>query len=247
MNTTPDSNDVDVTVPEPLDAERVGELVSAIRSSFESAWEHYANGCALLVEAYQGRAWEPLGLPDWGAFVSHTLDVEHLKIPRAQRREIVQVLREGGLTVRAIAAATGMSVGTVANAMPGLADERSILNIEEAEEAEPELFSIPATLDAAGEELEERWRIVNQCRWTNAAIVWSITQHQRPVGQLVAVWNTGRKSWMTDEQAAIEIEEYRQAWQWAMSEGKAPDLKPGDQIPDVDLDWFDRPYRVFEP
>ncbi|HEY3843151.1 MAG TPA: hypothetical protein VGL48_07850 [Acidimicrobiales bacterium] len=94
-----------VTMP----AERAEQLVNGIRAAFTSAWE----GVELLVEAHQGRAWEPLGLPDWEAFVAHTFDVDHVRIPKAERAAIVEALREGGLNVRAIAAATGLGVGTV--------------------------------------------------------------------------------------------------------------------------------------
>ena len=88
-------------------------LVEDIRSSFEAAWDHYANGCRQLVEAYQGRAWEPLGLSSWAEFVTHTLDVEHLRIPKAERLEFVRVLTEGGLSLRDVSAAIGVAKSTV--------------------------------------------------------------------------------------------------------------------------------------
>ncbi len=88
-------------------------LVECIRSSFESAWDHYADGCRQLVEAYQGKAWEALGLKDWAEFVSHTLDVDHLRIPKAERLEFVRVLTAGGLSVRDVSAAIGMGKSTV--------------------------------------------------------------------------------------------------------------------------------------
>ena len=43
-----------------LSAQGVDRLVESIRSSFEQAWQHYEDGCALLVEAHQGLpAFEP--------------------------------------------------------------------------------------------------------------------------------------------------------------------------------------------
>ena len=101
-----------------MSAEAATTLVDGIRSSFEQAWASYADGCRLLVEAHRGRAWEALGLSGWAEFVSHTLDVEHLKIPKAERRAIVAALRDGGLSVREIAAATGLGVGTVHRELP---------------------------------------------------------------------------------------------------------------------------------
>src|SRR5947199_508372 len=101
----------DGLIPTSLTAEQAAELVDGIRASFEAAWQHYSDGCTLLVNAYRSEGWTPLGLEDWSAFVSHTLDIDHLKISRAERQAIVATLREGGLTVRAIATATGLSVG----------------------------------------------------------------------------------------------------------------------------------------
>jgi transposase len=106
-----------------LSSEEAGALVADIRSSFESAWDHYANGCTQLLEAYEGRAWIALDLDGWSAFVRHTLDVEHLRIPKAEREGIVQALTDGGLSVREVATATGLGKSTVWRMLqPGVPD-----------------------------------------------------------------------------------------------------------------------------
>jgi hypothetical protein len=97
----------------PLSKEDAATLVTDIRSSFESAWDHYAAGCSQLVEAYQGRAWEPLGLAGWAEFVTHTLDVAHLRIPKAERLEFVRILSEGGMSLRDVGATIGVTKSTV--------------------------------------------------------------------------------------------------------------------------------------
>jgi transposase len=87
-------------------------LVTAIQFSLDAAWQYYSEGCLQLIAAHKGRAWIPLGLANWEEFVSQTIDVDHIRIPKPERRAIVAALREGGLTLRAIASATGLSVGT---------------------------------------------------------------------------------------------------------------------------------------
>ena len=100
------------TIVSTITTNEVAVLVENIRTAFESAWRHYSVGCRLLVTTYQSRAWEPLGLADRGAFADHTFDVEHLNIPKAERKAIIETLRGGGPSVWAIAAATGLGVGT---------------------------------------------------------------------------------------------------------------------------------------
>jgi hypothetical protein len=70
---------------------------------------------ALVVEdviaLYEGRGWLALGYQSWAELCRVEFDGVQLAPP--QRREAVTVYREAGLSVRAIAAATGASVGTV--------------------------------------------------------------------------------------------------------------------------------------
>lgn len=96
-----------------LAEEQAADLVERIRVSFGAAVRFFDLGCKLLVEAYQGRAWEALGLADWSAFVHHTFDVDRLKLTGSDRAEIVAALRDGGLSMRAVATATGLGLGTV--------------------------------------------------------------------------------------------------------------------------------------
>jgi len=104
-------------VPPTLSEDEAIALVDGIRDSLENAWANYASGCAKLVTAFSGRAWLALGLPDWPAFVAHTLDVDHLKIPNAERLEICRILSDGGLKFRDIASATGLGLATIHRAL----------------------------------------------------------------------------------------------------------------------------------
>ena len=82
-------------------------LVENCTTAHESPRMRHSDRCGHPVTAYQGRAREPRGLGDGGAFVEHTFDVDHLKTPKAEREAIIETLRGGGLRRRAIAVATG--------------------------------------------------------------------------------------------------------------------------------------------
>ena len=91
---------------EPCTPERARDLTDKIRTSIGVAWE-------LVKEAYTTRAWAALGYESWDHYTAEEFGTNRLRLPREERREVVGSLREAGLSVRAIAAATGDSVGTV--------------------------------------------------------------------------------------------------------------------------------------
>jgi hypothetical protein len=110
-----------------LSAKDANQLVDALRTSCEGAWDAYTRWLELVADAYNGRAWEPLNLRDWAAFVAHTFDTSRLRIPPAERADICRRLAAAGMPRRAIALATGASVGSVQNAISPPA-ERSKVN-----------------------------------------------------------------------------------------------------------------------
>jgi hypothetical protein len=69
----------------------------------------------LIKEAYQGRVWDALGYPNWDEYVTREFGTGQLRIPKEERTEYVASLRESGMSLRAIASATGMNHQTVAN------------------------------------------------------------------------------------------------------------------------------------
>src|SRR5690606_22018851 len=68
-----------------------------------------------LIEAYTTRAWEALGYASWDDACRVELGAGRIKIPRSERPEVVEAMRGAGMSTRAIAAATGVSDGTVRN------------------------------------------------------------------------------------------------------------------------------------
>lgn len=66
-----------------------------------------------IVAAYFGRAWLVMGYESWDEYVQGEFKQAPLALPREDRRSSVASLRSQGLSMRAIAAVTGVGVGTV--------------------------------------------------------------------------------------------------------------------------------------
>lgn len=83
-------------------------LTDQIRAAVGSVWD-------LIVEAYTSRAWATLGYESWDDYTRWEFDGARIALPREDRQEVVASLRDSGLSLRAIASATGVSKGTVQN------------------------------------------------------------------------------------------------------------------------------------
>lgn len=66
-----------------------------------------------IADAYRARDWTTLGYDTWESYVGAEFVGAKLRVPREERRELVSTLRTAGMSTRAIAAATGVSAGTV--------------------------------------------------------------------------------------------------------------------------------------
>lgn len=84
------------------------DLTRRIKDGLERDW-------LLIKRAYEKRAWASLGYATWDAYCAKEFGDGMLRLPRETRQEAVVSLRDAGLSIRAIAAATGASRGTVAN------------------------------------------------------------------------------------------------------------------------------------
>lgn len=91
-----------------IGADEARERLARVRAHVEQAGTD-------LTALYQGRAWLALGHDSWESLCDAELGGVRIALPRAERREVVAGMREAGMPVRAIAAATGVSVGTVAS------------------------------------------------------------------------------------------------------------------------------------
>lgn len=103
-------------IVEPLTEDEARALTDRIAHAVETTWE-------LVVDAYQRRAWAALGYESWDAYCSAEFSSLRLRLPREERAEQVASLRESGLSLRAIAAATGVSEPTVRRDLAGASND----------------------------------------------------------------------------------------------------------------------------
>lgn len=89
-----------------VSAEYARNLTDRIKIAVEGTWQ-------LIVEAYQSRSWAALGYPSWDDYCTREFGTSRLRLPREERAEQVASLRESGLSLRAISAATGNDVKTI--------------------------------------------------------------------------------------------------------------------------------------
>ncbi len=90
---------------EDLEASSARRLTDQIKITGEGLWH-------LVTEAYVGRAWRSLGYSSWDDYCTREFGNLRLRLPREERQEVIVSLRESGLSIRAIAAATGETRGT---------------------------------------------------------------------------------------------------------------------------------------
>lgn len=84
--------------------EAARRLTDRIKTGLDLMWE-------LVAEAYVTRAWAALGYATWDEYCTREFGTSRLSLPREERAQTVASLHEAGLSTRAIAAATGRSVG----------------------------------------------------------------------------------------------------------------------------------------
>jgi hypothetical protein len=89
-----------------MDATDARALTDCIKVGVEAIWE-------LVTQAYTLRAWSSLGYQSWDDYCTREFGATRLRLPREERTEVVASLRESGLSIRAIAAATGVDKNTV--------------------------------------------------------------------------------------------------------------------------------------
>lgn len=87
-------------------------LTERIKVAVGATWQ-------LIQEAYLTRAWSALGYDSWDAYCGAEFGTSEIQLPREERREVVNSLRDAGLSVRAIAAATATPRETVRRELSG--------------------------------------------------------------------------------------------------------------------------------
>lgn len=95
-----------------VSAEQARALTDRIKVAVDGTW-------LLIQEAYTGRAWAALGYRTWDDYCTREFGTSRLRLPREERQEVVASLREIGMSVRAIAAATGQGRETIRKEIAG--------------------------------------------------------------------------------------------------------------------------------
>jgi hypothetical protein len=85
-----------------LNATDARALTDRIKTGVEAVWE-------LIKQAYTEGAWSALGYESWDDYCTREFGTSRLRLPREERSEVVASLRESGLSLRGIAAATGIT------------------------------------------------------------------------------------------------------------------------------------------
>ena len=135
------------TNPQPLNETDARELTNQIA-------EGLADVHALIVQAWEGRVWEPLGFETWDAWIDANFRGLQLRPPREQRDEVIQSMREAGMSMRAISQATDLSYSTVQRVAPagdpnGSPEESSnVVGLDGKSYKKPKK-SVPTAEDAA--------------------------------------------------------------------------------------------------
>lgn len=106
-----------------LGQEEARELTNRIRNTSTNLWE-------LVVAAYRGQAWRVLGYKDWDTYCAKEFGELRLRLPKLERREVMQSLRDQGLSLRAVGSATGYDARTVARDLTGTKTDTKVADID---------------------------------------------------------------------------------------------------------------------
>jgi hypothetical protein len=101
-----------VVVDTDMDVDEAQAITERICAGLQDTWE-------LIKRAYIGRAWVALEYGSWDEYCIGEFGDARLRIPREERPELVCSLRQAGMSIRAIASATGAGYGTVRRDLSG--------------------------------------------------------------------------------------------------------------------------------
>lgn len=135
------------------------EQVTLSEADARKLTEQIAEGLAdvheLIVQAWEGQAWRSLGFASWDAWIDENFRGLQLRPPREQRDEVVQSMRETGMSIRAISQATDLGAGTIHRAaaagVPNGTPEEGPSNVVglDGKTYTPPARSLPTAEDAA--------------------------------------------------------------------------------------------------
>ncbi|MFC9768007.1 hypothetical protein [Rhodococcus jostii] len=132
-------------------------LTDAIKGTSNGLW-------ALISKAYHRRAPAALGYVSWDAYCDSEFESCRIRIPREEREMVVSSLRDSGLSIRAIASATGSSVGTIAATCSKLNASTTTTGIDGRTygRTKPKRYSLPKAFRDHSEKLETEARYLQR-------------------------------------------------------------------------------------
>lgn len=139
-------------VPEQCTPEQARDLTDRIKLVLDGMWE-------LVKAAYTSRAWSALGYLTWDEYCTREFGTSRIRLPREDRGEVIGSLRDSGLSLRAIASATGLGRGTIerelaTSGVPDGTPEVEVTRAPAADSARPESSrATPKPQPAQGEML----------------------------------------------------------------------------------------------
>ena len=126
--------------PETITPDQARDLTDRIKVAVDGTW-------LLIQQAYTSRTWAVLGYRSWDDYCTREFGSSRLRLPREERQEVVASLREIGMSVRAIASATGTGVGSVHRALTGVPNGTPAVRTSEWDTALRENGTDPDQLD----------------------------------------------------------------------------------------------------
>ena len=90
----------------PLSTADARALTDRIRVNLDGLWE-------MVIEAFKRGAHRALGYSSWDEYCEIEFGSNRIRLPREERREAVRSMREHGMSIRAVAAATNLGIGTI--------------------------------------------------------------------------------------------------------------------------------------
>ena len=123
--------------------------------------QHVADLSDLVIEAFDGKIWQPMGYDSWDAYCRAEFETAYIRLPREERIITVAHMKDSGMSNRAIASALGVDEGTVRNDLrptaensapdtDGESDDDFVARLRaESDALKRNGFRIPATIEEA--------------------------------------------------------------------------------------------------
>jgi hypothetical protein len=138
------------TVPTFADIEIARGLDEQLRSQTDSLIHAVDRWAPILRAAKTAEVWRPLGFPSWPLYISDVLatSLGKSKLPIGRRREMVALLSDEEMSLRAIASGLGVSKSTIKRDVDEVSQSSTPVYLDPIDEAEPERAALTLVSDS---------------------------------------------------------------------------------------------------